>query len=128
MTNIQEKEIQQIRETVFFSAGRIIDKVKECLLDTNFTNVPKIIKEKTIWDETIACVSLLGVGQEILYYLVFDYHIDEKIMDKSNIIYKNEGSEIALDMFAQRKYRENLNLELNQELKSNDKSTKKIKV
>jgi hypothetical protein len=108
----KEKEISQISNIISESEYyKNIDKVKECLLNTNFKYLDQAKKERLIFQEAIAYLNYRKTSYPLLHYLIFDYRISE-INSIDTVNHNFVDVEKAKEMFAQRKLNDELQKEL----------------
>lgn len=121
------KETKEMMRAVYSSAkSKNFELIKDFLSDKALPEVPKDVKERIIFVETLVCLVMLNDGEELLNYLIFDYKIDQSIM---NYVIKTQiNAEKAHEMFQLRKSEQFASI-LEKELNYNtEKAHKKLKV
>jgi hypothetical protein len=117
-------DIKEMMRRVYDGAkAKNCDEIKQALFDSSFPNISKDEKELMIFVETLTCLTMFQLGEDILHYLIFDYKIDEKLLDKINK--KNVNVEKAEEMFLKRKQMEDFYQDLTKELDKNNSSSKR---
>lgn len=121
------KETKEMMRAVYSSAkSKNFEPIKDFLSDKALPEVPKDVKERVIFVETLVCLIMLNDGDELLDYLIFDYKIDGSIMDY--VVTTKIDANKAHEMFKIRNAKEFAS-ELEYELKYNsDNLNKKLKV
>lgn len=113
------------------SRTKDMDIIKKFLSEDNYPNISKDEKEKEIFIQTITCMMMFKIPQDILYYLVWDYKISEA-NSINNINIGEPETQQAERMFAKRKamldFHTELTGELNKNLEDSNKPNKKLKV
>lgn len=96
--------------------------IEEILISPKYPNLTKEQKEKRILNKALVYLyANIIVTEEFFKYLIFDYKINEAIYSKMNHIYKNSMID---DMFAARKFNEELSSELVNNTEQTNKKTK----
>lgn len=119
------KETKEMMRAVYSAAqSKNLEPIKDFLSGEALPYIPKDVKERVIFVETLVCLIMLNNGEELLNYLIFDYQIDQGIMDyvvttkidanKAHEMFKIRSSkQFALELDAELKYnRDNLNKKL----------------
>jgi hypothetical protein len=121
----------KIMPTLYLAAkSKNMKPLEDLLLGKILPDISTEVKEKEVLKEVALSFHTMENAEDVLYYLIFDYKINDKFFDfynKDDVLHL-VGVDKAKEMFDLRKKREDLYLDLNEKLENNNKISKKPKV